>query len=242
MNPDNTPENNKNSPRPSVPYQASSIPAIPPGDESIPPKKNESFLKEIVKFALIAIVIIVPIRTWVAEPFIVSGLSMFPTFNDGQYLIVDQLTYDFQKPQRGDVIIFKYPLDPSVYFIKRIIGLPGETVSINDGVVTITKPATTSATTVAGDLSESSSTTAQGESVVLSEPYIEADHRSYDTDAPVTLGPTQYFVMCDNRNQSSDSRIWGPVDQKFIVGRPYIRLLPPSSAAILPGRVDLGNN
>ncbi|MEI6058029.1 MAG: signal peptidase I [bacterium] len=184
-------------------------------------EKKENFLKEIVKFAVIALVIIVPLRTWVAEPFIVSGLSMYPTFNNAQYLIVDQLTYDFHQPQRGDVVIFKYPLDPKTYFIKRVIGLPGETVSIADGVVTIIKPTATSTKIFA-----------------LSEPYIASDHRSYD-NFKTTLSSSEYFVMGDNRNQSSDSRVWGNLDQKYIVGRPYLRLLPPG---VLPGRIDLGNN
>lgn len=207
-------------------------------DASIETKK---FLKEIVKFALIALVIIVPIRTYVAEPFIVSGLSMFPTFNNAQYLIVDQLSYDFNNPKRGDVIIFKYPLDTSVYFIKRIIGLPGETVSSKDGIITITKPADSSDTGMALLTASSTSTTSPAigtESFTLSEPYIAEDHRSYD-DFTVTLDSTHYFVMGDNRNQSSDSRVWGSLDRSLIVGRPYFRLLP---TGILPGRVDLGNN
>ena len=160
-------------------------------------EKKENFLKEIVKFAVIALVIIVPLRTWVAEPFIVSGLSMFPTFNNAQYLIVDQLTYDFHQPMRGDVVIFKYPLDPKTYFIKRVIGLPGETVSIADGVVTIIKPTATGT-----------------ESFVLSEPYIAPDHRSYD-NFKTLLSSSEYFVMGDNRNQSSDSRVWGNLDKKY---------------------------
>src|SRR5580700_2425535 len=85
--------------------------------QSVPPPK-ENFLKEILKFIVIALIIIVPIRAYVAEPFIVSGASMDPTFATGQYLIVDQLSYHFENPQRGDVIIFKYPLDTSLYFIK----------------------------------------------------------------------------------------------------------------------------
>jgi signal peptidase I len=196
--------------------------------------KKENFLKEIIKFVLIALIIIVPIRTYVAEPFIVSGLSMFPTFNNGQYLIVDQLTYHFYKPQRGDVVIFRYPLDPSVYFIKRVIGLPGESVTSTDGIISITKPVASSTTSGTGSGTSSQSFT-------LSEPYIAADHRSYDSWTK-TLGPTEYFVMGDNRNQSSDSRVWGPLDQKFLIGRPYVRLLPPSAISILPGRFDLGDN
>jgi len=179
-----------------------------------PPKEN--FWKEIFKFIVIALIIIVPIRFYVAEPFIVSGESMVSTFENGQYLIVNQISYDFQNPQRGDVIIFKYPLNTSLYFIKRVIGLPGETVSINDGIVTIINAA-------------------HPQGFTLSEPYIAIDHHSYDTST-TTLGSTQYFVMGDNRNQSSDSRIWGPVPRNLIVGEPILRLLPPSAISVYPGR------
>ena len=175
-----------------------------------------NFFKEILVFIAIALIIVVPIRIFVAEPFVVSGLSMYPTFDSGQYLIVDQFTYDFSNPRRGDVVIIKYPLDTSMYFIKRVIGLPGDTVSINSGVVTIY-----------------SSTTPKG--VTLNEPYIEADHHSYDTST-TTIGANQYFVMGDNRNQSSDSRIWGLVSRDLVVGRPMLRLLPFSTLSVLPGR------
>jgi signal peptidase I len=184
------------------------------------PLQKENFLKEIVKFIILALVIIVPIRTWVADPFIVSGASMDNTFANGQYLIVDQLSYHFEQPARGDVIIFRYPKDPSLYFIKRIIGLPGETVSINNGIVTIYNAQYPASST---------------KGLTLSEPYISPDHRSYDTST-ITLGPTQYFVMGDNRNESSDSRIWGPVDRSLIIGRPIVRLLPPSVFSVFPGR------
>ena len=189
-------------------------------DTQIMPKK-ENLLKEILKFAILAVIIIVPLRTWVADPFIVSGLSMYPTFNNNEYLIVDQLTYDFRKPARGDVIIFKYPLNPTEYFIKRVIGLPGETVSSKAGVISITKNTATST-----------------ETFTLSEPYVAPEHRMYDTWTK-TLGPTEYWAMGDNRNQSSDSRTWGALDQKFLVGRPIVRALPP---AFLPGKVSLPNN
>ena len=189
---------------------------IPPVDSS----KKEHFLWEIIKFIIVALIIIIPIRTFVADPFIVSGASMDNTFANGQYLIVDQLSYHFENPARGDVIIFRYPKDPSVFFIKRVIGLPGETVSIRDGIVTIIN--------AAGATSASST-------ITLSEPYISSEHRSYDTFTE-TLGPKEYFVMGDNRNESSDSRIWGPVARNLIVGRPILRLLPPSTVSLFPGR------
>ena len=89
---------------------------------------------EFFKFAVIAFIIVMPIRLWIAQPFIVRGSSMVPTFQDGDYLIVDEVSYHFSSPQRGDVIIFRYPLNPSQFFIKRIEGLPGETI----GGVTLT--------------------------------------------------------------------------------------------------------
>ena len=96
------------------------------------------FIKDIVKFTALSLLIVIPIRTFIAQPFLVSGSSMRPTFIDGEYLIIDELSYDFKSPQRGQVIVFKYPNDPSKYFIKRIIGLPGELVDVENGHVTIT--------------------------------------------------------------------------------------------------------
>jgi len=187
-------------------------------------QNSGNFLKEIIKFIIIALIVIIPIRTFVADPFIVSGQSMDNTFADGQYLIVDQLSYHFENPSRGDVIIFRYPKDPSLFFIKRVIGLPGETVSINNGVVTISN--------IGGN---------PNASTTLSEPYISTEHRSYDTST-TTLGADQYFVMGDNRNESSDSRIWGPVPRANIIGRPFLRLLPPTSLSVFPGRdTELGD-
>jgi signal peptidase I len=98
-----------------------------------------SALKEIAIFLVLAIVIVLPIRLFIAQPFVVEGESMHPTFENGDYLIVDELSYHFHQPHRGDVIVFRYPGDPSVFYIKRVIGLPGETMSITKGQVTITK-------------------------------------------------------------------------------------------------------
>jgi signal peptidase I len=92
---------------------------------------------EFVKFTLIAVLIVVPIRLWIAQPFIVSGKSMEPTFHNGDYLIVDELSYNFNEPQKNDVIIFRYPLEPSKYYIKRIEGLPGEKIKTNGKEITL---------------------------------------------------------------------------------------------------------
>jgi signal peptidase I len=179
----------------------------------MPQEKRDNFFTELLKFALIAIVIVIPIRLFVAKPFIVSGASMEPTFDTGQYLIVDELSYHLGAPNRGDVIIFRYPRDPSQYFIKRVIGLPRETVHIKNGKVSIT--------------------TVDGTTMNLSEPYIVRQGNGADMD--VSLGNGQYFVMGDNRPESSDSRVWGILPKENIVGRAFLRLLPIESASIFPG-------
>lgn len=178
--------------------------------------KKDNFVKEIVKFTLIALAIVIPIRTYVAQPFIVSGASMDPTFATGQYLIVDQLSYHFEAPKRGEVIIMRYPRDPETFFIKRIVGLPGETLSMDGGKVTITN-------------------NDNPKGFMLDEKYITKEHRTSDTFT-ITLGYDEYFVMGDNRPQSSDSRSWGPLESKYIIGRPFARLLPFSKASIFPGK------
>ncbi len=170
---------------------------------------------EWIRAIVIALIIFLPIRFFIAEPFLVNGASMDPSFKTGQFLIVDRLTYRFEKPNRGDVIIFKYPNKPSLYYIKRVIGLPGETISMSDGKVSIIN-------------------TQYPKGLEINEPYIDSKHKSYDSFKK-TLSDSEYFVMGDNRAESSDSRSWGPLDEKFIIGRPIIRLLPPKAISILPG-------
>jgi len=177
-------------------------------------ENERSFIGEIFRFALLAILIVVPFRLYIAQPFIVSGSSMHPTFETGQYLIVDQFSYHFNKPQRGDVVIFKYPNDPSKYFIKRIIGLPSEVVTLANGVTKITNPDTNTEFT-------------------LEENYLVADKT--DDHLSITLSSTEYFVMGDNRGASSDSRVWGPVPEKYIVGKALLRLLPITKLSTSPG-------
>ncbi len=180
---------------------------------------SHTFWKTILEWAkviIVAILISLPIRYFIAEPFVVNGASMDPTFSTGQFLIVDRLSYDFENPERGDVIVFKYPGNPSVYYIKRIIGLPGETLNIINGVVNIVAPTTTQPL---------------ASSTPITEPYVIPGHTSYDNEK-IALGKGQYFVMGDNRSQSSDSRVWGPLDEKYIIGRPIVRFLPPT---LFPG-------
>src|SRR3990167_6511583 len=98
---------------------------------------SSNFWKELVKLILLSLLIVVPFRLYIAQPFIVEGASMVPTFETGNYLIVDELTYRFKTPERGSVLIFKYPRNPKKSFIKRVIGLPNETILIFDGQITI---------------------------------------------------------------------------------------------------------
>ncbi len=179
----------------------------------MPQENRDSFFTELLKFAVIALIIVVPIRFFVAQPFIVSGASMDPTFATGQYLIVDELSYHFEPPQRGQVIIFKYPKDPTQYFIKRVIGLPNETVKIQGGDVYI----------------EDTS----GKTFKLDEPYIV--NKGNGADMTVTLRSGEYFVMGDNRPESSDSRSWGVLPRENIIGRALLRLLPLQTVSVFPG-------
>ncbi len=175
-----------------------------------------SAFREILTFVVLAIVIVVPIRLFVAQPFVVEGESMHPTFETGDYLIVDQLSYRLGDPKRGDVVVFRYPNNPSVFYIKRVIGLPGETVHIDKGQTSITKT--------------------DGTELMLDESYVVAEDATYDLDS--TLGPNQFFVMGDNRPKSSDSRAWGPLPREDLMGRAYIRLLPATQIGVLPGAVS----
>ena len=176
-----------------------------------------SAFKEIAIFLVLAIIIVLPIRLFVAQPFVVEGESMHPTFESGDYLIVDELSYHFHEPHRGDVIVFRYPGDPSVFYVKRIVGLPGETVSITKGHVTITKT--------------------NGTTLTLSEPYVVDEDATYSQST--NIGAGQLFVMGDNRPKSSDSRVWGLLPEKNIMGRAFIRLLPAGEFGLNPGSVSV---
>src|SRR3989339_2004483 len=95
------------------------------------------FVLEVVQIVIISAAIIIPIRYFLIQPFYVKGASMEPNFYDHEYLIIDEISYRFHEPQRGDIVVFRYPDDPSQFFIKRLIGLPSEIIKINDGKITI---------------------------------------------------------------------------------------------------------
>lgn len=184
--------------------------------ENTSTEKKQGGLKEIVRFTITAVIIIFIVRIYIAQPFVVNGASMDPTFASNDYLIVDELSYRFEEPKREDVIIFRYPRNTSTFFIKRIIGLPGETVIMQNGDIII-----------------KNKDNIQG--MKIEDNHVENSRRTNDTFS-ISLGPTEYFVMGDNRAQSSDSRSWGPLERKYIIGRPITRLLPFSKIALFPGK------
>jgi signal peptidase I len=166
-------------------------------------------LFELVKIVVISLAIIIPIRYYLVQPFYVKGASMEPNFYDQEYLIINEIGYRLGKPQRGDIVVFKYPRDPREYFIKRVIGLPGEKVQIKNGDVYIFNAAS------------------NGEGKILDEAYLPKDLKTYGmSEDVVTLSSDEYYVLGDNRNASKDSRFFGPVDKSFLVGRVWLRGFP----------------
>jgi len=164
-----------------------------------------NFTWEILKIVVISLAIIVPIRYFLIQPFFVKGASMEPNYLDGDYLIIDEISYRFEAPKRGEVIIFRYPLDPTQFFIKRVVGLPDETVKVENGKVIIEEKS--------------------GNSFILDESkYLKDTYTAGNIS--VSLGDKEYFVLGDNRQASSDSRRWGAVDKKFIIGRTWLRAWP----------------
>lgn len=179
--------------------------------------KIGDFFWELAKVVILSLAIIIPIRYFLFQPFYVRGASMEPNFFDHEYLIIDEISYGirvpftdvvfpFGNPTRGDIVVFHYPRDPRQFFIKRIIGLPGETVMTAKGHVTIFNRASP-------------------DGRLLTEPYLTALPEG-GAEATTTLGTDEYFVMGDNRNASLDSRAFGPVKRSLIVGRTLFRGWP----------------
>ncbi|MDD5291306.1 MAG: signal peptidase I [Patescibacteria group bacterium] len=167
-----------------------------------------SFIFELIKIIVISLVIIIPIRYFLVQPFYVKGASMEPNFYDQEYLIIDEISYRFSKPERGDIIVFRYPKNPQEFFIKRIIGLPGEKIQIKDGQVRILN-------------------NGNPDSFILKEPYLASGTKTYSlTEDVVSLGEEEYFVLGDNRNSSKDSRSFGPVNRSFVTGKVVLRGWP----------------
>src|SRR3989344_2786566 len=185
----------------------------------IPSAKSEilAFVWETIKVVVVSLAIILPIRYYLVQPFFVKGASMEPNFEDGDYLLVNEISYRFSVPERGDVIVFRYPLDPSQFFIKRIIGLPDETIEVKNNMVTIynkDKP----------------------DGFVLNENYLASEQKTLGGPV-IKLDDNEYFVLGDNRLQSSDSRRWGPVNRSLVTGKAFLRPWPITKIIKIPSIV-----
>lgn len=182
----------------------------------VAPSKKSSSSESLLLYAIVAIGLALVIRFFIAAPYVVSGASMDPTFHDWHYLIIDRVSYKLGDPERGDVVVFDLPSNTSRSLIKRVIGLPGETVIINGNSVTIQNDENPAG-------------------FVLDEPYLDAKNLGGISEMQMTLAANEYFVLGDNRKVSADSRIWGTLPREDIVGRAFLRLYPFDSVGVLPG-------
>ncbi len=172
-----------------------------------------SFLWEIIKVVIIALVIIIPVRYFLVQPFFVNGASMEENFHDGDYILIDEISFRFHDPARGEIIVFRYPNDQTQFFIKRVIGLPEETVEVKNNTVTIYSKDNPGG-------------------LVLKEPYLDASQETRG-NLRYKLDPHEYFVMGDNRLHSSDSRVWGSVNRALVTGRVFSRAWPLTQAELV---------
>jgi signal peptidase I len=179
-------------------------------------RAEHTFLSLVGEVVFLLVFVILPFRTFIAQPFMVSGESMAPTFSDDDYLIVNQLSKRVSGEfDRFDVVIFRYPKDESKFFIKRIVALPGERVMVSNDQVTI--------------YNENNP-----EGLTLDNGYTQGITTGSND---ITLSQDEYFVLGDNRSNSSDSRFWGPLPLKNIIGTPLIRVYPFNKADLQPGQV-----
>lgn len=148
------------------------------------------WLRDLILSLLLAFIFVI----FLYQPVQVEGTSMLPRLSNQERIFINKFVYRFEPIRRGDIVVFHYPLDTSKSYIKRVVGLPGETVSIRDGRVTI-----------------------NGQP--LKEPYVSPSFLDHQNFPPLGLEPDRYFVLGDHRDSSNDSRSWGAVDRKFIYGK-----------------------
>ncbi len=170
---------------------------------------------KLLRDIILIIAVFVLLGVFVAQPVVVEGTSMLPQLHDGERLLVNKLVYykfqsvDWGHFERGDIVVFWYPRDPDKSYVKRIIGLPGETVELKNGIVLIN-------------------------GTVLSESYLDTEHnQSLPSFPPKKVEEHYYFVMGDNRDNSSDSRYWGLVPEKYIYGKAFFRYWKPSEIGFI---------
>jgi len=166
----------------------------------------KEFIIESIKVIIISLAIIIPVRYFLIQPFYVKGASMEPNFYDHEYLIINEISYRFEEPQRGEIVVFRYPRNPKEFFIKRIVALPGEKIEIKESKVLIYNQEYP-----------------RGEE--LPEEYLEGG--TYTSgETIVKLKQDEFFVLGDNRSSSLDSRTFGAVPRDFIVGKVWVRGWP----------------
>lgn len=179
-----------------------------------PKLQGLAFIWETVKIVVISLAIIIPIRYFLVQPFFVKGASMEPTFEDNDYILIDEISYRFKNPERGEVVVFRFPEDRSQFFIKRIIGMPEETIEIKDDKVVIHNKQNPAG-------------------FELNETYLDAGQHTIGS-LQIKLDPHEYFVMGDNRLRSSDSRRWGALNRSLITGRVFFRAWPVREFGTIP--------
>ncbi len=165
---------------------------------------------ETAEVAFVAVISVLVIRTFLIQPFLVSGDSMEPNFSNGNYLLVDELSYRLRQPARGEVVVFRYPGNESIFYIKRIIGLPGERVAVKDGTIKIFNAA-------------------HPAGFELKENYIPSLALT-SGNVDTALSSDKYFVLGDNRMYSYDSRSWGALSKNEIIGLVRLKLWPINKA------------
>ena len=183
--------------------------SVTPGIEVAPVAPTsgvKSTVLEIIETIVMTVLIFAAVRLLV-QNFRIEGNSMEPNLHDGQYLIIEKVSYALSSPSRGDVIVFHYPNNPKRDFIKRIIGLPGETVEVRQGQLFVN-------------------------GTLMEEPY-KPDEGTYSW-GPAIVGPDEYFVLGDNRNNSSDSHSWGMLPRSLIIGRAWLSYWPVANWGFIP--------
>lgn len=166
------------------------------------------FVLDLLKTGLVVFVIAFILRYFIVQPYIVDGQSMTPNYQNNEYLLAEKVSYMLGQPKRGDVVVFRYPKNPSLNYIKRVIGLPGETINIKNSIVTITN-------------------SEHPNGMVIKEEYLPSSTKTeVGNGQPLTkkLNDNEYFVMGDNRAGSSDSREWGVLPKANIAGRSWVSI------------------
>lgn len=178
--------------------------------------KVKSELREWLEAIVIALIMALVIRAFVVQAFKIPSGSMYPTLKIGDRLFVNKFIYRFRDPQRWDIIVFKYPEDPSKDFIKRLIGLPGETIEIRNGLLLVNGIKQFLPNEILGNV------------------YYNTEEGDYGAiNQKIVVPPDHYYVLGDNSGNSRDSRMWGFVSKKELVGRAFVRWWPPQRIGTL---------